>query len=305
MTAEAGSPLDLSVVIPVHNAADTLQEQLDALVASIDGATEVVVVDNRSTDASRAIAEAVAAAHPQVRIVEASERAGEGYARNTGVAAARAPRVAFCDADDVVSAGWAAAMGDALRRAQFVTGPVELDRLNPPWLAGVRGRKIYAELPRTVHGIPFAHGCNIGIRREVIERLGGFSDPAPANVGDRPSGAPEEVVRAGEAGVDINLAIRAHQAGVDLVWDDRLVVHYRHRPTTAGRWRQSVSYGRAAAHVHRAVAEPWGPRVRVRHQARRLRWLLGTSPLTVSRAHRARWLWTLGVVVGEIRGGGG
>lgn len=303
MTGDDSSPPDLSIVIPVHNAAETLGEQLDALVASIDGATEVVVVDNRSTDASRSIAEAVAAAHPQVRIVEASERPGEGYARNVGVAAARGRMVAFCDADDVVSPGWAAAMGDALRRAEFVTGPVELDRLNPPWLAGVRGRKIYAELPRTVRDIPFAHGCNIGIRREVIDRLGGFSDPAAAVGGGRPPSSPGELVRSGEAGVDINLALRAWKAGIELTWDDRLVVHYRHRPTAADRWRQAVSYGRAATHVHRAVGEPWGPMVRLRHQVRRIRWLLFTSPLTVGRAQRARWLWTLGVVVGELRGG--
>ena len=286
----------LSVVIPVHNAATTLREQLDAVLASIEEDMEVIVVDNRSTDASRSIAEEGAATHPQVRVVEAADRLGESYARNTGWRASRSPSVAFCDADDVVSRPWAAAMRDALTSADYVTGPLELDRLNPPWLAGVRGRQIYAELPLTIRRIPFAHGCNIGIRRDVIERLGGFED---STHGD---GSPSR--RRGTGAEDIDLAIRAWRAGVILEWDGRAVVHYRHRVSTQARWRQSVSYGMAGAHVHRVVGEPWDLKARAFGQRRRARWLLVTAPGLVRREHRARWMWTLGLVVGELRGDG-
>jgi glycosyltransferase involved in cell wall biosynthesis len=275
----------LSVVIPVHNAADTLGEQIEAGVASRrHEPAEIVVVDNLSTDGSRAVAERFAAMHEMVRVVAADERPGEAYARNTGLAAARAPAVAFCDADDVVSSGWGPAMRRALAEAEYVTGPVELDRLNPPWLAGFRGRRIYAELPTTVQEIPFAHGCNIGVRREVAERLGGFVDH-------------------GRAGTDVDFAIRAWTAGVRLRWDEDAMVHYRHRVGTRDRWRQSVSYGRAGAHHRALVGEPWDLRTRAARQLRRARWLVATAPRLGSRAHRARWLWTLGIVVGELRGG--
>lgn len=282
----------LSVVIPVHNAAGTLPEQLDAVLGSIDDDMEVVVVDNRSTDASRSIAEQRAAVHPRLRVVEARDRAGEAYARNTGWRAARAPAVAFCDADDVVSRGWARAMRDALADAEYVTGPVELDLLNPPWLAGVRGRTIYTTVPVTVGGVPFAHGCNVGMRRAVLSRLGGFDDP----------GAGGNVRRRGTGAEDVDLAIRAWREGVRLEWEPRAVVHYRHRTSGRARWHQAVSYGIAAAHVHHVLGEPWALRDRLRRQRRRARWLIATAPLTVRRAHRAQWMWTLGLVVGELRG---
>ena len=53
MTAHGADAVDLTVVIPAHNAAATLGRQLDALVAQEwSGSWEVVVVDNRSTDAT-------------------------------------------------------------------------------------------------------------------------------------------------------------------------------------------------------------------------------------------------------------
>ncbi len=274
----------LSVVIPVHNAAATLQVQLEAVVASIDEDMEVVVVDNRSTDASRSIADAMAAINAQVRVVDADARPGEPHARNVGVAAARSDAIAFCDADDVVSPGWAVAMRAALEQAGYVTGPVDLDRLNPPWLADVRGRRIFSEMPTTVKGIPFAHGCNIGVRRETVECVGGF----------------DEAVR---IGADIDFAIRAWQAGVVLHWTDAAVVHYRHRTQARERWRQAVSYGRAAHHLHCLADEPWRLGHRVRRQARRFVWLVTSVPSLSNRRRRSQWLWTLGVALGEIRGG--
>lgn len=273
----------LSVVIPVHNAADTLGEQLVAVVQSLTPDMELVIVDNRSTDGSRSIAERFAAEHAHVRVVDADERAGEPYARNVGVAAARSELIAFCDADDVVASGWVSAVCEALRDANFCTGPVDVTRLNPPWLAGVRGTAIFERLPLTVGDIPFAHGCNMGMRREVLERLGGF----------------DESVR---IGTDIDFAVRAHQAGVELSWVPNALVHYRHRLGARERWRQAVAYGRASHHLHSLLGEPWGFWVRARHQVRRFCWMLKTLPRLGDRRHRAQWMWTLALAIGEIAG---
>jgi glycosyltransferase involved in cell wall biosynthesis len=277
----SGSPA-LSVVIPTLDAEDTLPAQLEALLSSPDADFEVVVVENGSTDGTRALAERFAAADPRVRVVDAAGRRGEAHARNAGCAAARSECIAFCDADDVAAATWVAAMTEGLQSAEYVTGPVELDRLNPPWLAGFRGRTLYEQLPRTIHEIPFAHGCNIGVRKEVVERLGGFTDL--------------------RAGTDVDFAIRAWRAGVQLSWREGALIHYRHRLRSGDRWRQGVAYGRAAAHLHSLMGDPWTLPVRLRRQLRRARWLIATVPWTVSRAHRARWLWTLALVTGELRG---
>jgi glycosyltransferase involved in cell wall biosynthesis len=48
----------VSVIVPAHNAAETLREQLDALRhQTYDGSREIVIVDNRSTDHTRSVAE--------------------------------------------------------------------------------------------------------------------------------------------------------------------------------------------------------------------------------------------------------
>ena len=61
----------------------------------------------------------------------------------------------MCDADDVIAGGWVRAMGSALDDHEFVTGPLDVDRLNPAWVVESRGRAIEAG-PGDFHGVfPF------------------------------------------------------------------------------------------------------------------------------------------------------
>jgi glycosyltransferase involved in cell wall biosynthesis len=273
----------LSVVVPVHNGETTLDEQLAAVTTSADASMEILVVDNRSTDGTRSIIERWVERDPRVRLVVADERAGEPHARNVGIAAARSDAIAFCDADDVVASTWAGAIAEALQTAGFVTGPVDVDRLNPSWLAEVRGRTIFEEMPRTVGGIPFAHGCNIGVTKKAAAVVGGF----------------DEGVR---IGADIDFAIRLHRAGIELQWAPDAVVHYRHRAGSKERWRQAYAYGRASARFHEEAGSPWSLRHRARAQARRLGWLVKSVPRLGNRSIRTRWCWTAALASGEIRG---
>ena len=279
----AGAEPVLSVVIPVHNGESTLGEQLDAVLAATEPSFEVVVVDNGSTDGTADLVRARALVDHRVRLVDASTKSGEAHARNEGVRAARTPFVAFCDADDVVADGWVHAMWQGLVEHDFVVGPIETYRLNPPWLAEMRGTALFSRMPHTVNDIPFGHGCNFGVRREVAASIG-F----------------DEGVR---IGADADFSVRAHLAGVDLAWLPGATVHYRFRPTVRSRWTQAVAYGRASYHLHQVVGVEWGPVTRVRSQLRRIGWLVRSVPRLHRRDRRARWMWTLALVVGEIVGG--
>src|SRR5688572_24011495 len=89
-------PLELSVVIPCLNEADTLGLCLEvAQRALLDHGIkgEIVVADNGSTDGSQAIAERLGA-----RVVNVSER-GYGSALMGGITAARGRYVVMGDAD--------------------------------------------------------------------------------------------------------------------------------------------------------------------------------------------------------------
>lgn len=91
----------LSVLLPVFNAAATLP----ACLASIRRQTlenwECVIVDDGSTDGSRAVAEAAVRQDPRFRLV-VQPHAGIVTALNTGLALCRAPIIARMDADDVI-----------------------------------------------------------------------------------------------------------------------------------------------------------------------------------------------------------
>ena len=92
---------DISVVIPVHDAADTIERLLAAFERVPDCSVELIAVDDASTDGSRAI---VRAAHEAGRItaVYHAANAGAGVARNTGFAVASGRYCLFFDADDEV-----------------------------------------------------------------------------------------------------------------------------------------------------------------------------------------------------------
>jgi glycosyltransferase involved in cell wall biosynthesis len=271
---------ELSIVIPVHDNGRTLDAQLTAVLAGASVRTEVVIVNNRSNDASAAVAAGWAARDERIRIVEANERPSEGYARNVGVNAARAEAIAFCDGDDVVGARWAGAMANALLSHEFVTGPVDTDTLNPPWLAAMRGHRLFTSTPMLFDKVPFAHGCNFGVRRHVVADAGGFCEDMPA-------------------GMDIEFSVRLWRAGIPLTWCPDAAVHYRFRASARARWRQSISYGRAQPAIERLVPEVVGARVVWRRSTRRSVWLIRNVLRLGAPESRARWLWTFGLLVGD------
>lgn len=274
--------IDLSVVVPAKDAAQHLGEQLDALCAQTCSRPweMVVVVDEASSDGTAEVVQAYAARDPRVRLVLGAGGT-PARARNIGIRTARGDAVAFCDADDVVAPGWVAAMRDALQHHVAVTGPLELDLLNPSWVADSRGRA-FARERATFEGLfPYASSCNLGLRRSTIERVGGF----------------DEQMHVGE---DIDLSLRLWQAGLHLQFEPRALVHYRYRPRLLALYRQARSYGRVRPVIlERARAA--GHTVPGRFSgARNWLWLVRHVGQLRSRSGRARWLWVAGTRVGNL-----
>ncbi len=95
--SSAAAPIELSIVMPCLNEAETLAvciKKANAFLARHGVAGEIIVADNGSTDGSQQIANALGA-----RIV-AVEARGYGAALIGGIAAARGRYVAMGDADD-------------------------------------------------------------------------------------------------------------------------------------------------------------------------------------------------------------
>lgn len=97
------SPLELTIVMPCLNEAETLATCIDKANAALRSngiAGEVVVADNGSTDGSQQIAQDHGA-----RLVPVPIR-GYGAALNAGILAAHSPYVLMADADDSRGPRW-------------------------------------------------------------------------------------------------------------------------------------------------------------------------------------------------------
>ena len=91
---------DLSIVIPVHNEAGNIGPLIDEIADAFQAAPiEVVVVDDRSDDASAAEIEARMADFSAVRLLRHQRRSGKSRALLTGFAAARGDWIATLDGD--------------------------------------------------------------------------------------------------------------------------------------------------------------------------------------------------------------
>ncbi|MCH1865996.1 glycosyltransferase [Nocardioides sp. CFH 31398] len=87
----------VSVVIPVYNGELTVERTLDSVLHQSERAIEVIVVDDGSTDGTRACAQR--SGDERVRVIGRAN-GGLSAARNTGIDHARGQYVYFLDADD-------------------------------------------------------------------------------------------------------------------------------------------------------------------------------------------------------------
>ncbi|MEV7641948.1 CDP-glycerol glycerophosphotransferase family protein [Streptomyces rubiginosohelvolus] len=148
----------LSVVIPVHNVEDYLEDCLRSVAEQTLDAIEVVMVDDGSTDASGRIAAEFAARDERFRLVR-QPNAGLSAARNTGVrhTTPTVPYLAFADSDDIVVHDAYERMTAALESSgsDLVTGNVwrltgqgRQQAWQYRWLTGPRSRTHITRDPR-------------------------------------------------------------------------------------------------------------------------------------------------------------
>ncbi|MBA2685702.1 MAG: glycosyltransferase [Gemmatimonadaceae bacterium] len=99
-SSEAPPPV-VSVIVPAHNVERYLDDALRSLLAQTLAAIEIIVVDDGSTDGTRAIAMRHAADDARVRVLSRDDSSGKpSIPRNMALAAALGHYVAFLDADD-------------------------------------------------------------------------------------------------------------------------------------------------------------------------------------------------------------
>ena len=96
------SPL-ISIVVPVYNAAQTLEKCVGSLTSQTFGDVEILLVNNGSTDNSLDVCNRIAAKDARVKVIDHFEK-GVSTARNRGIEESSGDYVMFVDADDWIDA---------------------------------------------------------------------------------------------------------------------------------------------------------------------------------------------------------
>ncbi len=255
----------ISVVVCTYNRAALLAQALDTLCAqTLDPALyEVLVIDNNSTDDTRATVERFA---PRVRhVIETSQ--GLSHARNRGWREARGMYVAYTDDDCKLPPDWLATAHRVIdeRAPAALGGPYFAFYMTPKpaWFKDSYASHDQGDEARVLGPDEYLDGGNVFVRRDVLVALGGF-DPGLGMAGKR--------VAYGE---ETDLIKRLRAADPDaLVWyDPALYVLHLVKPHFMSlRWlvRQRFAGGRDWYKLSHSASPPSKSRRAVLQSLRQL-----------------------------------
>jgi len=226
----------VSVVVCAYNAAETIDDCLDALADVKYPRFEIIVVDDGSTDdtASRV------RRHSRARLIQTPNN-GLSAARNVGLDAASGDVVAYVDADVRVDSLWLMHLVQPfVKSAAVAAGGPNVAPPDDGWFSQCVARAPGAPShvmfdDRQAEHIP---GCNFAVRREALLAIGGF-DPIFLRAGD-----------------DVDVCWRLQDRGGWIAFAPAALVWHHHRASLVAYWWQQVGYGEGEAwlrlrHGHR------------------------------------------------------
>ena len=154
---------------------------------SSDWKTEVIVVDNASTDDTAQVVQGAGLRNMIVKYVFES-RAGKSHALNAGLAQARGDIILFTDDDVFVAEDWVEQLASPLLSGEFdaVTGQTTLSsHLMRSWLTPMqRWWLASSNDAQPWNGVRELIGANMAFRRSVLEKVRGFdSELGPGALG--------------------------------------------------------------------------------------------------------------------------
>lgn len=226
-----------SIIIPVYNRPDEIDELLSSLVEQTDTDFEVIIVEDGSSIACKTVVEKYAGKLPVAYYL--IENSGPGQARNYGAKQASGDYLLILDSDCIIPPAYIASVRNELQEtnADAFGGPDRaLESFTPVQKAinysmtslfttgGIRGqkKKIGKFYPRSF---------NMGIRREVYEKLGGFAK-----------------MRFGE---DIDFSIRIYNAGYKVALFLSAYVYHKRRNNFKTFFKQVYNSGIARINLYK------------------------------------------------------
>jgi glycosyltransferase involved in cell wall biosynthesis len=220
--------MDFSIIIPTYNRADELRETIRSIAKmTVAGDWELLIIDNRSTDHTKAVVEQERPSFPAPLHYLFEPEQGRYAAVNTGIRAASGNIIATTDDDARVEPEWLTHAAAALDRlgCDYVGGKVlPLWRgERPQWLPyrpgphwAVLALQDHGDQPLEfgVNGIPWPLGINTATRREAFDRTDLFDNRLGRKAGTLRNQAQRE------------WHLRARDAGLRGFYVPEMVVHH-------------------------------------------------------------------------------
>jgi GT2 family glycosyltransferase len=226
----------VSVVVCTYNGARTLRQCCESLSRLNYPDYEVIVVNDGSSDSSRAIA-----GEYDFRLLTTENR-GLSSARNTGMRAATGEIVAYIDDDAYAEPDWLLHVVSTFHSADCVAvgGPniaPEGDGLVATCVAHAPGGPSHVLVSdREAEHIP---GCNMAFRKSSLTAVGGFDTQFRV------------------AGDDVDVCWKLQQRGWKLGFSPAAVVWHHRRNSVRTYWKQQQGYGRAEAMLEKKWPEKY------------------------------------------------
>ncbi len=184
--AQNRAPAAASVIVVTHDNLVLTRMCLESVLADPTPALELIVVDNASSDPTRAYLEELERGHPGLRLVLNRDNRSFAEAVNQGLAEAKASRLVILNNDTIVTPGWLTRLSEHLRDpAVGLVGPVTN---NAPNEAEIEANyRTYGELldlaaqrARTHRGqsteMPVATMFCVAMRRDVFDQIGDLDE---------------------------------------------------------------------------------------------------------------------------------
>jgi len=171
----------ISVIIPCKNHAEELRNCLAGFrYIRVQIPFEIIVVDSANDPKVLSVVQNF----PEIKLIRSKEGLDAAPARNLGVCHSKGDILAFIDADCIPTSNWLQVAWDALcQGAQIVGGAVsDVPPLKP--IPSADNILQFADLSigRPAGPIDFLPGCNMAVKREAFQEVGGF--PLRKNIED-------------------------------------------------------------------------------------------------------------------------
>ena len=230
-----------SLIIPVYNRPDEIRVVLEGLSRQSYGNFEVIVVEDGSENKSDQVVELFK--RDLDVLYYYIENVGQGFARNYGFSKSRGEYIIILDSDIIVPEHYMQSVQEHLQQDELdcFGGP---DKAHPDFTdiqkaadfamtsylttGGTRGRSevVASYYPRSF---------NMGMKREVYEKSGGFKIP--------------------DCGEDLEFSIRIEKLGYRIGLIREAFIYHKRKSTIKSFFDQMVWFGKSRINVQRFFAD--------------------------------------------------